>query len=397
MTLEAAVVGAGPAGLMAAEVMAEAGLRVTVHDRMPSPARKFLIAGRGGLNLTHSEPLEAFLTRYGDAADWLADPINRLTPSDMRAWADAHGEETFAGSSGRVFPKSFKASPLLRAWLCRLDTLGVTLKTRAHWTGWHDDGALAFAGGSTVKPDVTVLALGGASWPRLGADGGWVDALATRDIAINPLVASNAGVICQWSNITRGRHAGQPLKRIALTCAGKTVRGEAIISIAGLEGGAVYALSRELRAGLAAGNCELALDLRPELSIEQLAQRLARVPRKQSLSNRLRKGAGLKPHEISVWRDFTSAVPDTDEALARSIKHVPISVTGIQPLDRAISTAGGINISEVNSEFMLVKLPGTFVCGEMLDWDAPTGGYLLQACFATGAAAGRGAVQFAQS
>lgn len=397
MTLEAAVIGAGPAGLMAAEVMAEAGLRVTVYDRMPSPARKFLMAGRGGLNLTHSEPPEAFLTRYGDAADWLADPINRLTPSDMRAWADAHGEETFVGSSGRVFPKSFKASPLLRAWLRRLDTLGVTLKIRTHWTGWQGDGALTFANGSTVKPDVTVLALGGASWPRLGADGGWVDTLVARDIAINPLVASNAGVICHWSNITRGRHAGQPLKRIALTCAGKTVRGEAMISVAGLEGGAVYALSRELRAGLAAGNCELALDLRPELAFEQLAQRLARVPRKQSLSNRLRKGAGLKPQEISVWRDFTSAVPDTDEALARSIKHVSISVIGIQPLDRAISTAGGINISEVNSEFMLVKLPGTFVCGEMLNWDAPTGGYLLQACFATGAAAGRGAVQFAQS
>jgi uncharacterized flavoprotein (TIGR03862 family) len=391
----AAIVGAGPAGLKAAEVLAQAGVPVTVFEKMPSPARKFLMAGRGGLNLTHGEPLEGFLARYGEAAGWLGDAIGMLTPQDLRDWSAALGQPTFEGSSGRVFPESFKASPLLRAWLRRLDDSGVRLETRKTWTGWTSDGALAFADGTTFKPAVTVLALGGASWPRLGADGGWVGLLRDRGIQVNDLRASNAGIAVAWSQHTVERFAGAPLKRIALSVGPKTVAGEAMVSRTGLEGGAVYALSRCLReaADAAEGNpFEVRLDLKPGLEAGALAARLAKVPRKQSLTNRLRKGAGLSPQAISVWRDFTPKVPDDDAGLAHSIKAVTLKATGIQPLDRAISSAGGISRDELDEALMLHKLPGVFACGEMLDWDAPTGGYLLQACFATGNAAGRGAL-----
>ena len=395
--LTGAIIGAGPAGLMAADVMVRAGLQVTIFDRMPSAGRKFLMAGRGGLNLTHSEPIDEFLLRFADASAWLGPAIRRFSPGDVRIWADDHGEETFVGSSGRVFPRSFKASPLLRAWLRELNGLGVVLETRRHWTGWGDDGSLSFSDGSSISADVCVLALGGASWPRLGADGNWISALVDKGIEVSPLVASNAGVNCKWSDVTIARHAGAPLKRIAVTLAGRTVRGEAVISRSGLEGGAIYALSRELRDTLAkSGHSELQLDLRPDFDASQLTARLAKIPRKQSLSNRLRKGAGLSPQAISVWRDWVhSKTFETDEALARSIKTVLLKVTGLQSIDRAISSAGGIAASEVDENFMLKKLPGVFVCGEMLDWDAPTGGYLLQASFATGRAAGEGAAGFA--
>lgn len=391
-----AVIGAGPAGLMAADAMVRAGLQVTIFDRMPSAGRKFLMAGRGGLNLTHSEPVDEFLLRFADASAWLGPAVRRFSPGHVRAWADGHGEETFVGSSGRVFPRSFKASPLLRAWLRELNGLGVALETRKHWTGWSDDAALSFSDGSSVSADVCVLALGGASWPRLGADGNWISVLMDKGIEVFPLVASNAGVNCNWSDMTIARHAGAPLKRIAVTLAGRTVRGEAMISRSGLEGGAIYALSRELRDTLAkTGHAELQLDLRPDLDVNQLTARFAKIPRKQSLSNRLRKAAGLSPQAISVWRDWVhSKTFQTDEALARSIKTVLLKVTGLQPIDRAISSAGGIAASEVDGNFMLKKLPGVFVCGEMLDWDAPTGGYLLQASFATGRAAGEGAAGF---
>ncbi len=395
--LTGAVIGAGPAGLMAADVMARAGLQVTVFDRMPSAGRKFLMAGRGGLNLTHSEPVDVFLSRYADASAWLGPAITAFSPGDVRTWADDHGEETFVGSSGRVFPKSFKASPLLRAWLRELSELGVILETRRHWTGWGHDGSLSFSDGSTINADVCVLALGGASWPRLGADGNWVSVLAGKGIEVAALVASNAGVTCKWSDMTIARHAGVPLKRIAVTLAGRTARGEAMISRSGLEGGVIYAVSRELRDSMAtSGRADLLLDLRPDLDVNQLTARLAKVPRKQSLSNKLRKAAGLSPQAISVWRDCVHSQNfETDAALAGSLKAVAVEVTGIQPIDRAISSAGGIAAGEVEENFMLTKLPGVFVCGEMLDWDAPTGGYLLQACFATGRAAGAGAAGFA--
>ena len=382
---------------MAADVLASAGLEVDVYERMPSPARKFLMAGRGGLNLTHTEAIDTFLTRYGGASEWLAPMIARLSPDDLRHWAEGHGEETFAGTSGRVFPRSFKASPLLRAWLRHLDGLGVRLHTRKTWTGWDGEGRLTFADGASTQPAVTVLALGGASWPRLGADGGWVGLLRGQGVCVHDLVASNAGVSVDWQQQTRSRHAGEPLKRIALTLGGRTVRGEAMIAATGLEGGAIYALSRELREALSSGPATLMLDLRPDLDATGLAARLARVPRKQSLSNRLRKGAGLSPAAISVWRDFTHRIPADDAALAASLKAVGVKVTGIQPLDRAISSAGGIALDELDANLMLKKLPGVFACGEMLDWDAPTGGYLLQACFATGNAAGLGALNWLKS
>jgi uncharacterized flavoprotein (TIGR03862 family) len=393
----AVIIGAGPAGLMAADVLASAGLAVDVYERMPSPARKFLMAGRGGLNLTHTEAMGTFLTRYGEASEWLAPMIARLSPDHLRQWAEVHGEETFAGTSGRVFPKSFKASPLLRAWLRHLYGLGVRLHTRKTWTGWDGEGRLTFADGASTQPDITVLALGGASWPRLGADGGWVGLLRAQGVEVHDLVASNAGVSVNWAEQTRSRHAGEPLKRIALTIGGRTVRGEAMIAASGLEGGAIYALSRELRQALSGGPATLMLDLRPDLEETELAARLARVPRKQSLSNRLRKGAGLSPAAISVWRDFTPGIPADDAALAASLKAVAVKVTGIQPLDRAISSAGGIALDELDANLMLKKLPGVFACGEMLDWDAPTGGYLLQACFATGNAAGLGALNWLKS
>jgi uncharacterized flavoprotein (TIGR03862 family) len=350
--------------LKAAEVLAQAGVPVTVFEKMPSPARKFLMAGRGGLNLTHSEPLDGFLARYGEAAGWLDDAIGMLTPQDLRDWSVALGQPTFEGSSGRVFPESFKASPLLRAWLRRLDDSGVRLETRKTWTGWTSDSALAFADGTTFKPAVTVLALGGASWPRLGADGGWVGLLRDRGIQVNDLRASNAGIAVAWSQHTVERFAGAPLKRIALSVGQKMVAGEAMVSRTGLEGGAVYALSRCLReaADAAEGNpFEVRLDLKPGLEAGALAARLAKVPRKQSLTNRLRKGAGLSPQAISVWRDFTPKVPDDDADLAHSIKAVTLVSAGIQPLDRAISSAGGISRDELDEALMLHKLPGVFV------------------------------------
>ncbi len=399
--LHIVVIGAGPAGLMAADVAARSGADVTVIERMPSPSRKFLMAGRGGLNLTHTNPLPQFLEHYGPAASLLELAIRQLPPDAVRAWADAHGEETFAGSSGRVFPRSFKASPLLRAWLRDLDGKGVKLLTRTEWTGWTPDGGLAFADGSSIKADATVLALGGASWPRLGADGGWTGILRGKSIEVTPLRASNAGVIIGWSPMTVERHAGQPLKRIALSLAGQAVNGEAMITATGLEGGAVYALSRQLRDGLDASPADgvrLMLDLRPGQDIAAIASRLAGVPRKQSLSNRLRKAVGLSAAAISVWRDFSKMPPDSsDKVLAASLKAVALPVTGIQPLDRAISTAGGIAAGELDEAFMLRKLPGVFACGEMLDWDAPTGGYLLQACLSTGAIAGQGAAAHAMA
>ncbi len=396
--LTGAVIGAGPAGLMAAEAMARAGLRVTVFERMPSAGRKFLMAGRGGLNLTHSDPIEVFLQRYAGAATWLGEAVQQFSPDELRAWAGRHDEETFVGSSGRVFPGNFKASPLLRAWLRELADMGVELKTRMHWTGWTEGGGLGFSDGSSIDADVCVLALGGASWPRLGTDGNWVSVLAGRGIGITPLVASNAGVKCDWSEVTVKRFAGAPLKRVAVTVAGRTVRGEALITQSGLEGSVIYAVFRELREELQIKDrCKVLLDLRPDLDAGKLAARLAKVSPKQSLTNKLRKAAGLSPQAISVWRDCVHRqVFETDETLAGSIKATALHVTGMQPIDRAISTAGGIAASEIDANFMLRQLPGVFVCGEMLDWDAPTGGYLLQACFSTGRSAGKSAAQFAQ-
>jgi uncharacterized flavoprotein (TIGR03862 family) len=398
-----AILGAGPAGLMAAEVLAQGGVRVTVYDAMASVGRKFLLAGRGGLNLTHSEPLPEFLPRYGNAMPQLAPAIDALPPDNLRQWSEALGQPTFVGSSGRVFPEAFKASPLLRAWLRRLDSIGVQFALRHRWTGWDGDGRLSFVtpdGTRVVEADATVFALGGASWPRLGSDGGWVETLAAKGVTISPLRPANCGFTVAWSDIFRDRFEGQPLKGAAFSFGGHTLRGEAVMTRGGIEGGAVYALSADLReAIIASGETTLHIALRPDLDSSDLVARLSAQRGKQSFSNWLRKSAQLSPVGIGLLQEaaavsgvtLSSLSPAT---LAGLVNAVPVKLNGIAPIARAISTAGGISFSEVDSDFMIRRLPGVFAAGEMLDWEAPTGGYLLQAAFATGAAAGRGALKW---
>ncbi|WP_256464573.1 MULTISPECIES: TIGR03862 family flavoprotein [unclassified Bradyrhizobium] len=397
-----AVIGGGPAGLMAAEVLAQEGLRVTVYDAMPSAGRKFLMAGRGGLNLTHSEPLPQFMAGYRAAAPKLKGAIDAFPPDALRAWSEALGEPTFVGSSGRVFPKAFKASPLLRAWLRRLDARGVRFAFRHRWTGWDNGGRLQFQtpdGTAEIAAKATVLALGGASWPRLGSDGGWATILADKGIAISPLRPANCGFTVAWSDVFRTRFEGQPLKGIALNFGPHGLRGEAIITRAGIEGGAIYALSAELREAIAAdGEAVLRVALRPDVDEAELVKRLSAPRGKQSLSNFLRKAAQLSPVSAGLLQEVAigtgqslSAMPP--ERLAELINAVPIKLTGVAPIARAISSAGGISFDELTADYMIRKLPGVFAAGEMLDWEAPTGGYLLQASFATGAAAGRGVLK----
>jgi uncharacterized flavoprotein (TIGR03862 family) len=395
-----AIIGAGPAGLIAAETLAVAGARVTVYDHMASPGRKLLMAGRGGLNLTHSEPLERFLARYGTATERLRPAIEAFPPDALRAWSDGLGQATFVGTSGRVFPKALKASPLLRAWLQRLAALGVTFVMRHRWTGWDAQGRLVFAtpaGNVVVEADATVLALGGASWPRLGSDGSWVDILRQAGIAITALSPANCGFLVDWPETIRERFAGVPLKRIALSLAGRSVRGEAMITMTGIEGGAVYALSAPLRDAIAAdGEVTMSVDLRPDLDAGALAARLARPRGKQSRATFLRKAAGLSPPAIALVNAALAQRREgepTAADLAALIKALPLRLAGTAAIARAISTAGGISFDAVDAHFMLHKKPGTFVAGEMLDWEAPTGGYLLTACFATGVAAARGVMK----
>ena len=383
---------------MAAEVLSAAGIAVTIYDRMPSVGRKFLMAGRGGLNLTHSEPLQAFLGRYGAAQASLAPLVAAFTPADLVAWAEGLGQATHVGSSGRVFPHLHKASPLLRAWLNRLQAQGVAVLVRHEWLGWDEQGALRFAtpqGEITSSPDATVLAMGGASWPKLGSTGAWADVLTRAGLTVTPLRPANMGFDAAWSELFRDRFHGQPLKNIGVSFAGRTARGDAMVTRAGIEGGAIYALSAPLRDAIAAtGSAVLEIDLRPDQTVGQLTARLA-VPRGgQSMTNYLRKAGRLSPVEINLLREAHGVdLALTAGGLARAIKAAPIKLTGVRPLDRAISTAGGVALSEVDAALMLKTRPGVFVAGEMLDWEAPTGGYLLQACFATGAAAAKGVLK----
>ncbi len=398
-----AVVGAGPAGLMAAEAAVRAGVPVTLFDRMPSAGRKFLLAGRGGLNLTHSEGFDRLLSRYGAAEARMRPALERFPPAALRAWSAELGEPTFVGSSGRVFPQGFKASPLLRAWLRRLAAQGVDFRPRHHWQGWDDAGRLTFAtpeGTVAVEPAATVLALGGASWPRLGADGGWVAPLTQAKVAVSPLRPANCGVLADWSATFRDRFEGQPLKSVALRVGAVTARGDVVVTRAGLEGGAVYALSALLREALAAqGEATLHLNLRPDLAPDAILARLAAPRGKQSLATFLRKSLKLAPVAIGLLHEAVrpaalAALAPAD--LAALVAAAPIRLTGVAPLARAISTAGGVAFAEIDDSYMLRRRPGTFVAGEMLDWEAPTGGYLLQACFATGVAAGEAAAHWAR-
>lgn len=388
MTRRALVIGAGPAGLMAAEELARAGCHVTVAEAKPSPARKFLMAGKSGLNLTKDEPFQAFCNAFAPT-DPLRPILDAFGPEQVQAWARGLGQELFTGSTGRVFPKAMKASPLMRAWMSRLNSLGVTLNTRWRWTGW-DGAALLFDtpdGPLRTQADVTLLALGGASWSRLGSDGHWATLFQDAGLPTTPFQPANMGFRVNWSpHMTR--HFGQPVKSTALIAGATRHRGEFVISERGLEGGGIYTVSRALREG-----ATLALDLAPDLSRTQVAARLARPRGKASLSNHLRKTLRLDPVRQALLMEFAKPLPMGPDLVDR-IKHLPIPMQGPRPLDEAISTAGGVAWASLDQTLMLTQKPGTFCAGEMLDWEAPTGGYLLTACLATGAWAGRHAANW---
>ena len=384
--MDALVIGAGPAGLMAAEELARAGRRVTLAEAMPSVGRKFLMAGKSGLNITKDEDVETALGVYAEAADPLAPMLRTFGPAEVQDWARGLGQEVFTGSSGRVFPVAMKASPLLRAWMGRLGALGVELRLRHRWTGWEAGGA-AFdtAKGSVVlRPAVTVLALGGASWARLGSDGAWAPLLAGRGVGVAPFAPSNAGLRVDWS-AHMARHFGAPVKSVALCAGSLPVRAEFVVSARGLEGGGIYAVSREVREGAA-----LALDLAPDRSAAALAERLAAPRGRESAPNFLRKRLGLDAVKLALLMEFGRPLPE-GAALARLVKALPVRHAGLRPMDEAISTAGGVRWEDLDEGLMLRALPGVFAAGEMLDWEAPTGGYLLTACLATGRWAGRAA------
>ncbi|MBC8048654.1 MAG: TIGR03862 family flavoprotein [Chitinophagales bacterium] len=392
------IAGGGPAGLMAAEVLAAAGAAVTVYDRMPSIGRKFLLAGRGGLNLTHSEALKQFMTRYGDAA-FLHNAINAFTPADLVAWCEALGQPTFVGSSGRVFPKTMKSSPLLRSWLQRLTGLGVEFKLRHRFVGWEEDGRLAFEtpeGSIAVKADAAILAFGGASWPQLGSNGDWVEPFLSAGVAVTPLQPANCGFITRWSDFFRDRFSGHPLKDIELRLGRVAVRGEVMLTRDGLEGNAVYTLGPAIREKLKTESPAVVhIDLKPVANLDGLATQLSAPRGKQSFANFLRKTIKLSPAATGLLNE--SALLEnlqlssmTAAVLAERLKSLPIPLYSFASIANAISTAGGVQYGEIDKQFMLIRRPGTFVAGEMLDWEAPTGGYLLQACFATGAASAKG-------
>ncbi|MBD3763611.1 MAG: TIGR03862 family flavoprotein [Rhodobacterales bacterium] len=384
--MEALVIGAGPAGLMAAEAMATAGLPVLVAEARPSPGRKFLMAGKSGLNLTKDEPLPDFTRAYAEAAGWLAPMLTAFGPDRVQDWARGLGQPVFTGSSGRVFPVAMKGSPLLRDWLARLAGQGVRLALRHRWQGFAD-GALRFdtpAGERLLAPRVTVLALGGASWARLGSDGAWVPWLRDRGVPVADWAPANMGFSVAWS-AHMARHFGQPVKGVALRAAGHQERGEFVISARGIEGGGVYAMSRALREGAA-----LTLDLRPDLTARALADRLAAMRPGESLANRLRK-LGLSPVAVALAQEWGRPLPADPAALAARLKALPAPPLTPRPQDEAISVAGGIRAAGLTAGLELRALPGTHACGEMLDWEAPTGGYLLTGCLATGRWAGRAA------
>jgi uncharacterized flavoprotein (TIGR03862 family) len=388
------IVGGGPAGLMAAEVLSARGYAVTVLEAMPTIGRKFLLAGKSGLNITHSEPYARFATRFGAANARLRTALDAFTPDDLRAWALGLGTETFVGTSGRVFPTVMKASPLLRAWRARLEKQGVDIRVRHRWTGFSPDGLRVDTpeGEAVLAFDAVLLALGGASWPRLGSDAAWVEELAERGVDIAPLRPANCGFDVDWSSFLVERFAGAPVKGVTAQSAAGTIPGEFVISKTGIEGSLIYAHAAALRDALAQdGAATLVLDLVPGRTQERLAADLARQGGKASFSTRLRKAAGLDGVKAALLRECVPAASTLDaNALAAAIKAVPLSLVRPRPIAEAISSAGGIRFDAVDETYMLKAMPGVFAAGEMLDWEAPTGGYLLTACFATGRAAAAG-------
>ncbi len=402
-----AVIGAGPAGLMAAECLAEQGVAVTVFDAMPSVGRKFLLAGIGGMNITHSENLGDFISRYGDAAPQVGAWLSRFSPDDLRAWIHGLGIDTFVGSSGRVFPTDMKAAPLLRAWLTRLRTLGVQFQPRYRWHGWADLQAgqvLRFSspeGEQRFRCDAVVLALGGASWPKLGSDGRWQDLLAGHDVEIAPLKPANCGVDIGWSEVFAGKFAGQPLKPVVVTFTDQRDRhwrrqGEAMITKTGIEGGLIYAVSAPLRDAIdASGHATLMLDLLPGRDEARLRAELCKPRGSKSQAAHLQSRAGVSGVIAGLLREVLSKEQMNDMALvARTLKALPLKLIAPRPIEEVISTAGGVRFTSLTDELMLKNLPGVFCAGEMLDWEAPTGGYLLTACFASGRVAAAGVLKW---
>ena len=402
MTARVAVIGGGPAGLMAAEVLLARGFGVDIYDSMPSLGRKFLMAGKSGLNLTHGEELDRFLERYGEARAVLEPALRAFGPDEIRAWAAGLGIETFAGSSGRIFPTDFKAAPLLRRWLHRLRADGAAIHVRHRWTGWDEAGHLRFDtpdGEIRVDAAATVLALGGGSWPQLGSTASWVLILEAAGIAVAALRPANSGFDVPWTDHFREKYAGAPVKSVALTFQGRRVAGEFVVTDEGIESGAVYAHSAALRETIArTGEAVLMLDLTPDRSIERLSEALARPRGSRSMANHVRRVTGLDGAKAGLLRECTDKDVFSDPArLAQAIKALPLRLIAPRPLAEAISSAGGVAFSALDARFMLTARPGTFCAGEMLDWEAPTGGYLFTACFATGRIAGAGAADWLEN
>ncbi|MFI8335292.1 TIGR03862 family flavoprotein [Pseudomonas taetrolens] len=396
-----AVIGGGPAGLMAAEVLSQAGVQVDVYDGMPSVGRKFLLAGVGGMNITHSEPYPAFLSRYAERAPQMA-PLLRVFDADaLCQWIHDLGIETFIGSSGRVFPTDMKAAPLLRAWLKRLRESGVVIHTRHRWLGWQADGALRIdspEGEKQLKPDAVLLALGGGSWARLGSDGVWMPLLAERGVELAALQASNCGFDVEgWSELLRNKFAGAPLKNIALALEHSTPRlGECVITASGIEGSLIYAWSAPIREAInQQGAATILIDLLPGKAVDKIRAALAKPRGSRSMSKHLHSQLGLDGVKAALLRELCPASSFNDpELLAKAIKALPLKLLKARPLDEAISTAGGVRFEALDEQLMLKQLPGVFCAGEMLDWEAPTGGYLLTGCFASGRAAGVGVLSW---
>ena len=402
MTARATIIGGGPAGLMAAERLLDQGIGVDIFDAMPSLGRKFLMAGKSGLNLTHNEPADAFRERFGAARENLEPALTNFDATAIRNWAEALGVETFVGSSGRVFPTNFKAAPLLRAWLHKLRAAGAQIHVRHKWTGWSDDGALLFdtpEGQVRHESAATILALGGGSWPELGSDGSWIPVLEAQGITTAPLLPANCGFDVSWSEHFRERFAGEPVKSVILSFGEKRVEGEFVVTAGGVEGSAIYTMSAVLRDALAAGRDDpLRLDLAPDRSLERLTADLAKPRGKRSMANHLRRVTGLTGVKAGLLREMAHAEMLTSpEQTATLIKSLPLHLDAPRPLEEVISSAGGVGFDGLDPGYMLTTRPGVFCAGEMLDWEAPTGGYLLSACFATGRAAGNAAAQWLES
>ncbi|WP_426152518.1 TIGR03862 family flavoprotein [Pseudomonas sp. DC3000-4b1] len=398
---QVAVMGGGPAGLMAAEVLSQAGIAVAVYDAMPSVGRKFLLAGVGGMNITHSEPAQAFVQRYAEQADWVGPWLQHFGAGELRQWIHELGIETFIGSSGRVFPTDMKAAPLLRAWLKRLRDQGVVIHTRHRWLGWNEDGSLCLdhqGEALALQPRATVLALGGASWPRLGSDGAWLPWLNARGVETRSMQPANCGFeVTAWSAMIKERFAGAPLKNIALSLPGQPARaGECVVTEHGIEGSLVYALSAPIREAINRnGACEVLVDLLPARTLGQVEAALNKPRGSRSMARHLQGQLRLDGVKAALLRELTDAATFQDSVrLARTIKALPLTLVRPRPLEEAISSAGGIRRAALDGHLMLRALPGVFCAGEMLDWEAPTGGYLLTACFASGRRAAEGVLAY---